>query len=230
MWDDFLSELPEDEETDEEVAFIADIFDPNMLMLDLCCGQGRHSIRLAGMGYHIMGMDSSRSLLDIANRSSRLRFIQGDMRNIPVRENTFDAVINIFTSFGFFDDEGNMQVLKSVASVLKSGGRFLLDYWNPFAAAQLDKTRNWWWINDSLLSLAEVQYDFSSGIISDLRTIVNIKTGITEKFTRELRFYTLPEQKKMLKESGLRIIEVYGDVDGREYDVGARRLITLSEK
>ena len=182
------------------------------------------------MGYHIIGMDSSKSLLDIANRSSRLRFIQGDMRNIPVRENTFDAVINIFTSFGFFDDEGNMQVLKSVASVLKSGGRFLLDYWNPFAAAQLDKTRNWWWINDSLLSLAEVQYDFSSGIISDLRTIVNIKTGITEKFTRELRFYTLPEQKKMLKESGLRIIEVYGDVDGREYDVGARRLITLSEK
>jgi len=230
MWDDFLSELPEDEETDEEVAFIADIFDPNMLMLDLCCGQGRHSIRLAGMGYHIMGMDSSRSLLDIANRSSRLRFIQGDMRNIPVRENTFDAVINIFTSFGFFDDEGNMQVLKSVASVLKTGGRFLLDYWNPFAAAQLDKTRNWWWMTNSLLSLAEVQYDFSSGIISDLRTIVNIKTGITEKFTRELRFYTLPEQKKMLKESGLRIIEVYGDVDGREYDVGARRLITLSEK
>lgn len=245
MWDQTYAhaELPSDEETAEEVDFVSRVLDLKTggIILDLCCGQGRHSIRLADMGYSVIGLDSSRTLLELAKEcitaspcprvsASHLWLIEGDMRNIPIREGVCDAAINLFTSFGFFDDAENLRVLEAVASVLKPGGRFLLDYWNPYVAAQLDGTRNWWWITENLLALAEARYDFSSGRLQDTRTIVDIGRSSVENAVRELRFYTLPELEKMLEKAGLHILEVYGDVDEREYDGESRRLITVSEK
>ncbi len=243
MWNETYaySELPSDEETAEELEFISRVLEleEGALILDLCCGQGRHSVGLADMGYSVIGLDSSRSLIDLAKEyiaasprhrvsASRLWFVESDMRNIPIRERTCDAAINLFTSFGFFDDAGNLQVLEAVASVLKPGGKFLLDYWNPYVAAQLDGTRNWWWITDSLLALADAQYDFSTGRLMDLRTIVDVEKSSVENAVREVRFYTLPELEKMLEEAGLHVLEVYGDIDEREYDGESRRLITVS--
>jgi D-alanine-D-alanine ligase len=254
MWDQTYadSELPSDEETAEEVEFVSRALglEDGEIILDLCCGQGRHSVRLADMGYSVIGLDSSRTLLDLARDSSRLEsspqrivasprprvsashlwFVQGDMRNIPIREGVCDAVINLFTSFGFFDDAGNLRVLEAAASVLKPGGKLLLDYWNPYAAAQLDGTRNWWWISENLLALAEARYDFSSGRLRDMRTIVDIEKSSVEDVVREVRFYTLPELEEMLEKAGLHILAVYGDLDEREYDGESRRLITVSEK
>jgi SAM-dependent methyltransferase len=243
MWNETYaySELPSDEETAEELEFISRVLglEEGALILDLCCGQGRHSVGLANMGYSVIGLDSSRTLLDLAKEhiaasprhrvsASRSWFVEGDMRNIPIREGTCDAAINLFTSFGFFDDAGNLEVLRSVASVLKPGGKFLLDYWNPYMVAQLDGTRNWWWITDSLLALAEAQYDFSTGRLRDLRTIVDVEKSSVENAVREVRFYTLPELEKMLEQAGLHVLEVYGDIDEREYDGESRRLVTVS--
>lgn len=245
MWDQNYaqSELPSDEENTEEIEFISRVLDlkEGSMILDLCCGQGRHSLALASMGYRVIGLDSSEVLLNIARKSvdsspdskiysSNVCFIQGDMKCIPLRENTFDAVINIFSSFGFFDDKGNMEVLKYVYAVLKPGGKFLLDYWNPYAAAQLDGTRNWWWITDRLLALAEAQYEFSTGRLRDLRTIIDVEKSTIENATREIMFYMLPQLKEMLENAGLHIVEVYGDIDEREYNGDSRRLITLSHK
>lgn len=240
MWDQnyAYSELPDDEETAEEIEFVHRVLDleEGAIVLDLCCGQGRHSVALANMGYSIVGLDSSRSLLELVEKEklhegeSKLWLIEGDMRNIPLRAGTCDAVINLFTSFGFFDDAGNLSVLETAASVLKPDGKLLIDYWNPHMAAQLDGTRNWWWITENLLALAEARYDFSSGRLRDLRTLIDVEKSSVENVVRELRFYTLPELEKMLKEVGLQILEVYGDVDERGYDGETRRLITISGK
>ncbi len=240
MWDHTYahSELPDDEETVEEVEFISSVLDlrDGGIILDLCCGQGRHAIKLARKGYTVIGVDSSRTLLELVEKEALrdeevgLWLVEGDMRIIPVREGTCDAVVNLFTSFGYFDDTENLQVLASVASALKPGGKFLLDYWNPYAAAQLDGVKNWWWITDNLLALAEAQYDFATGRLRDLRTLVDVGKSSVEKVTREIRFYTLPELENMLEKVGLRVLEVYGDVDGREYDIESRRLITVSTK
>ena len=240
MWDQTYahSELPGDEETAEEVKFISEVLGlrDSGIILDLCCGQGRHSVKLAAMGYSVIGLDSSRILLELVEKESprgeeiRLWLIEGDMRDIPVHEESCDAVINLFTSFGFLDDAENLRVLESVASVLRHGGKFLLDYWNPFIAAQLDGTRNWWWITEKLLALAEARYDFSTGRLKDLRTIVDIEKSSIGNMVREIRFYTLPELEGMLQKAGMRILEVYGDVDERQYDAESRRLITISEK
>jgi len=240
MWDQnyAYSELPDDEETAEEIEFVHGVLDleEGAIVLDLCCGQGRHSVALANMGYSIVGLDSSRSLLELVEKEklheekARLWLVEGDMRNIPLRAGTCDAVINLFTSFGFFDDAGNLSVLETAASVLKPDGKLLIDYWNPYMAAQLDGTRNWWWITENLLALAEARYDFSSGRLRDLRTLIDVEKSSVENVVRELRFYTLPELEKMLEEVGLQILEVYGDVDERGYDGESRRLITISGK
>ncbi len=237
MWDITYaeSELPDDEETEEEIEFITRVLKlkEGNYILDLCCGQGRHAVRLAEMGFSVVGLDYSEELLKLAvnnNTKINLWFVNSDMRNIPFHNNAFDAVINLFTSFGFFNDDENLQTLKSVAEVLKPKGKFLLDYWNPYVAVQLDGTRNWWWIDDNRLSLAEVKYDFSSGRLHDIRTIINTKDGSIRNAVRNLRFYTLPEIEEMLKKSGMSVVEVYGDIDEREYNGETRRLITLSEK
>lgn len=236
MWDEnyALSELPDDEELEEELDFIYDVLDldEGSIILDLCCGQGRHTNGLAESGYFVIGLDSSRELLNIAQRNSQENtlFIEGDMRDIPLKKNSCSAVINMFTSFGFFDDEENLKVLKSVSYILKRKGKFLMDYWNPYAVPQLDGTKNWWWINKKTLSLAEANYDFASGRLQDNRTIIDFERGSIQKSVRDIRFYTLPELDAMLKTVGMRIVEVFGDVDGRNYDANSRRLITLSEK
>ena len=236
MWDQTyaLSELPDNEEFEEELDFIdsALMLEYDSIILDLCCGQGRHANEFAESEYYVIGLDSSRELLNIAQKSlpEKALFIEADMRNIPLKKNSCDAVINMFTSFGFFDDEGNLQVLKSVSSVLKRKGKFLLDYWNPYAVPQLDGTKNWWWIDKKTLSLAEASYDFITGRLQDKRTIIDFKSDSIQKSVRDIKFYTLPELKQMLKSAGMRILEVFGDIDERDYDANSRRLITLSEK
>ena len=126
------------------------------LSLDLCCGQGRHGQLLADRGMKVVGLDSSRFLLTEAQKNgsssqSRVHLVEGDTRHIPLKP-VCDAVINLFTSFGFFEDSDNKRVITAVAAALKPGGKFLLEHWNPYAVFQLDQTRNWWWMSESLLS------------------------------------------------------------------------------
>ncbi|UUZ84364.1 methyltransferase domain-containing protein [Paenibacillus sp. P26] len=76
-------------------------------VLDLCCGMGRHSMALNRFGFHVTGVDLSDVLLTEARRldtEEEVRWVQGDMRQVPLNE-TFDAVVNLFTSFGYFDTD-----------------------------------------------------------------------------------------------------------------------------
>ena len=238
MWNEIylLSELPSEEETTEEVEFIWNALQlkAGSLVLDLCCGQGRHALKLAERGCFVIGLDSSRFLLNEAKRElknqrfSGLKLIEGDMRAIPLRK-VCDAVINIYTSFGFFDEEQNLRVLSEVASVLKPKGKLLLDYWNPYSVAQLDGTRNWWWIRENMLALAEVKYDAASGLLYDYRTIVDLKQSSLKKFVNRIRFYFPTELEEKLNAVGLQFSAIYGDFDGRNYDLDSRRLILIAE-
>lgn len=106
-------------------------------ILDLGCGRGRHSITLAERGYNVLGMDLSKEVISKAAQIAakknlpNLRFQVGDMRR-PL-DKTFDAVVNLFTSFGYFRDDGeNAQVIESVSKMLKRNGSFVLDYLNAY--------------------------------------------------------------------------------------------------
>ncbi|MDZ4823313.1 MAG: class I SAM-dependent methyltransferase [Flavobacteriales bacterium] len=101
-------------------------------ILDLACGNGRHSIALHELGFDVTGIDLSDLAIRHAkrNESRGLKFIRQDMRQFQLAEK-FDVVFNLFTSFGYFDaTEDNLVVLEKVHEHLKPAGWFILDYFN----------------------------------------------------------------------------------------------------
>lgn len=100
-------------------------------VLDLACGPGRHLTALVRSGASVVGLDLSRALLQAARRRGAGTLVRGDMRRLPFRARAFDAVLNLFTSFGYFAaDAEHEAVLAEVARVLRPGGRFVLDFLN----------------------------------------------------------------------------------------------------
>jgi len=117
-----------------------DLLVPGSTVLDLGCGTGRHSRHLAGRGFDVTGIDLSAESLRLARASegSNLRFLRQDMR-LPFRAGPFDHILNLFTSFGYFDDPSDhMSVVHNIASALRPGGTLVLDYLNVrYAEAHL---------------------------------------------------------------------------------------------
>ncbi|MDR3273550.1 MAG: methyltransferase domain-containing protein [Flavobacteriaceae bacterium] len=104
----------------------------NGKILDLACGKGRHSIYLNKLGYEVTGLDLSPHSIKSAKKieNKHLTFIVGDMRKTYF-PNEFDAIFNLFTSFGYFNDENdNLKVYQSVFEQLKSNGVFVMDFMN----------------------------------------------------------------------------------------------------
>ena len=97
--------------------------------LDVACGKGRHSIHINSYGFHTTGIDLSKNSIDIAqkNQNSSLIFSQHDMRN-PFKKNEYDYAVNLFTSFGYFDDnEDNQKTITAISNSLKDKGKFIID-------------------------------------------------------------------------------------------------------
>jgi len=104
---------------------------PPLKVLDLACGFGRHANLLAKMGFEVTGVDLMDGFLEIARKEAKklgvtVNYLRMDMREINFK-NEFDLVILLFTSFGYFDDDGNLKVLKNVRDALKGGGHFCFD-------------------------------------------------------------------------------------------------------
>lgn len=105
----------------------------NASIWDLACGKGRHSIALNKMGFNVCGTDLSKESIQLARQyeNETLSFFELDMRS-PFRVNYFDVVMNLFTSFGYFDKKSDdLKVLQSVSNSLKQNGLFVFDYLNP---------------------------------------------------------------------------------------------------
>jgi len=186
-------------------------------VLDLCCGMGRHSMALADFGYRVTGVDLSGVLLDVARErdgSGRVEWLQGDMRSVPA-DGPFDAVVNLFTSFGYFDDDReNGKVLQEISRLLKPGGRFIIDFMNvayvarnlvPFSSRQ---EGDW---------LIEERRTVEGGFIR--KRIAIREPGQPERhYDEQVKGYGLEQFHTMAEAAGLRIDRVYGAYDGGAYD------------
>jgi len=240
-WRDYFDEIyytlykPQlsEERTLKEVNFIEKTLalKPGELVLDLACGQGRHAIPLASRGYRMVGLDYSDCLLGIAVRSAReagvdLPLIRGDMRSLPFRE-LFDVVYIFFTSFGYFSDEDNFQVLREVRRALKPGGRFLLDLWNPLSFL-VQPYRQLWELHESLLILEEWHFDVKT-FCTFSRRIIYHQGKLADQRSFLVRSYTLPEISWLLREAGFEVKEAYGGYDASPYSKDSSRLIVVAE-
>ncbi len=227
-----------EEQTELEATFVKKVMrlPAKASVLDLCCGYGRHTQLLARISdWRMTGMDLSEDYLEIArNRfaAPNVVYHQGDMRNIPFDEK-FDGLINLFTSFGFFEtDEENESVLRQIHTVLRKDGFFLLDYENKFyfvANDVIKKRRDWREGKDGKYYLIENEYDvLREREIFKVSLIRNGKEKVATGYN--IRLYSYPEIRRMLLRNGFEIVNVWGDYDGSDFSVESRRLITLSRK
>lgn len=231
----FLLQIP-DEHTAKEIDFVARALQlpEGAHVLDLCCGVGRHSRALARLGLRVTGLDLSEMSLDIARTRTAeegldVGFIQGDMRSIPFT-GELDAVINMYSSFGFLETEGeDERVIRAVAAALKPGGRFFLDMSNPLWLFRNYHPQVWAELPDGTLLLENQVYEVRSGrAIATWRLIR--PDGHSDDIHFSMRAYTLPELVNMLHRSGLEPVEVWGGFDGAPYGMDSMRLMLLAHK
>jgi len=171
--DDWLAiaQAADDEErTRTQVEFVVERLGlgPAARVLDLACGHGRHAVELARRGLRVTGLDISEPSLAIAReraaeQSVELELLAGDMRELPWRDE-FDAVLNLWTAFGYFADEADdARVLAAVARALRAGGALLLDTLNVFWLARSWQAHGWQELDDGRLMIEDRAYDHLAG-------------------------------------------------------------------
>lgn len=202
-------------------------------ILDLCCGHGRHSIELAKKGYIMTGQDLAQNFIKIATKTAKkngvnIKFICEDMRRIPFYEE-FDAIFNIFTSFGYLEnDKEDAKVIKQVANSLKTGGKFLLDIRNrDWILANFQY--NDWRIMDDLIVLEERHLDPSFKKV--ITKVIYIEKGKIGKITEHsARLYNLSDIQSMFRKAGLSIQKIYGGLDFERHTIKSQRTIIIASK
>jgi len=224
------------ERTLNEVNFIEKILSlkPGIKILDCPCGYGRHSIELARRGYNVTGLDLNSFFLKKAKKAAEsigvsIRWIQADMRKIPF-EDEFDVVLNLFTSFGYLEnDNEDQKVLNQVAKALKQKGKFLLDVINRDYVLRYYREKDWQQLSDNSIVLIERHFDYITGRNFEKRTRI-WNNGKRKEYQTSLRLYTVAELVAMLRKSGFNIVRIYGDYDGSPFALDSKRCIIVSEK
>jgi len=223
-WEDAPAEV-------EQVVSLLGI-DPGAHVLDLCCGVGRHSLELARRGFQVTGVDRTRLYLDRASKQAeaeglKVEFVQSDMRDF-CRPDAFDAVVNMFTSFGYFEDpEDDRQVALNVCRSLRSGGVFLIDMMGKEILARIFRERDWYEENGMLI-LEERKITRNWSWMEN--HWIMFKDNNRAELRLSQRLYSAVELASLLTECGFVHIDAYGDLEGRAYDHLARRLVIVAHK
>jgi len=197
-------------------------------VLDLACGKGRHAVYLADLGFDVTGIDISDSSIEFARQfeHEHLSFYQHDMRK-PFRIQYYDAVFNFFTSFGYFDRErDHQQAISHVASGLRPGGRFLIDFFNSRMVQRQLVPRESKIIDGICFEL--FRHTADGYIIKDVHFNQH---GTPYHFREQVRLLEPDDFEGMMQRAGLRTTATYGAYDLRAFDPdSSERLIIVAEK
>jgi cyclopropane fatty-acyl-phospholipid synthase-like methyltransferase len=200
-------------------------------ILDMACGAGRHAIILARKNFNVTAVDLSENLISISRQSAQnenlnINFVQSDIRNFN-SNNKFDLVINLFTSFGYFEtDEENFSVLKKAYSLLVDDGFFVLDFFN----SQFLK-KNLVEFSEENLDNAEIHQYRKIKDNRVTKKIVITKDGILSTYEESVRMFTEDELVDAIQNIGFDIYKTFGDFLGNEFDnLSSPRLILICKK
>jgi SAM-dependent methyltransferase len=206
--------------------------EPRGAILDLCCGPGRHSLELARQGFSVVGVDRTSLYISEAKKRAKaeklkVEFVRQDMRRFR-RPGAFDAAINMFTAFGYFKDpQDDRRVLLNVHRSLKPGGMLLMDLLGKEILARVFRQRDWHEEN-GVMFLEERKLSQAWSWI-DSRWIM-IKGARRKEFAVSHRLYSAKELTDLLQACGFESVNVFGDLNGADYDQNARRLIVIAKK
>ena len=201
------------------------------LLLDVCCGPARHSVLLAKKGLEVTGFDYSADYLKEAAQKAKkagvkLTLVRGDMRRLKFK-GEFDAAINLFTSFGYFQRfSDDIKTLKGISRALKPGGLFMIDIVHGDFVRKNFRAKNWLRLEDGSyhLEAAELTKD---GVFN---TWTRIKKGKAAEKSFFSRLYSKDRMRAALRRAGLKPLKFWGGFSGERLTDRTNRLIVLAAK
>jgi SAM-dependent methyltransferase len=237
------------EKTPEEIDGLVDIFNAydipgEGLVLDLACGIGRISVPLAKLGYQVVGFDLSPSYIgfarDYAERegvSDRTRFIVGDMREVEKvlseYHEGFDAVINMWTSMGYWDEETDLSILRQCLGLTKSSGFFFMHTVNRDSLVRRFQARDFDIDEDGLVVLMERTLDLETSRMVNFWSYYR-KEGEDLRFLNRMeinhRVYSLHELMTQFSDAGWMVVEAYGGFDQRKLTTDTFSMVLVAQK
>ena len=202
-------------------------------ILDVPCGQGRHAHLLAEAGYDVDGLDYSAALLSTAKKrgtGKTLRYTRGDMRKMPARwTRRFDAVLNLFTSFGFFTHPSDdSQVIREFARVLKPGGLLVWHGGNRDGVMARFLARDWWTAADGTLFAQEREFDPLPGILTVHSTWKRKNRSGTR--VHKIRLYTATRLIELCADAGLIVEQAFDSFDDRPLRRTSSEMMLVARK
>jgi 2-polyprenyl-3-methyl-5-hydroxy-6-metoxy-1,4-benzoquinol methylase len=203
-------------------------------ILDVGCGLGLHSIELCRRGFLVVGLDLSLAMITRAaeaaqRQAMKINFVHADIREMEF-EGAFDAVICMGTTFGFFEDDANRDVLARLHQALKPGGRILLDVVNRDYAVSLQPNLVWF-EGDECVVMEESDFNYFNSRLSVKRTMMR-EDGRQSQADYAIRLYSLHELGQMMQQMGFRVIEVSGQeaIRGAFFGSQSPRIMLLAER
>lgn len=195
---------------------------PGWRVLDVACGAGRHARALAAAGARCVGLDLSATLLREAQATTPAWFVRADMRRIPIRPGSMDLTVNLFTSFGYFDEDiEHRQALEQMVGTIRPGGWFVIDFLN---AATVRRTL----VPEETLRLDGRTVHLTRSISADGRYVSKtVEFGDGRHFLERVRLFERPDIERMLERAGVTVLHRFGDYGGGRLEPGSPRTILM---
>lgn len=228
-----LFPFPDAVQTDVEVDALVQLLPyPPAQVLDLACGQGRHSVRLAQRGYEVVGVDTSTTFLQAARIAATERAIEAAFEAVDMRDldfdDEFDSVLSLFTAWGYFDDADNQDVLERIARSLRPGGRLIIDLIHRDWLMSVYEPEAWSELSDGSVAVATRAFDPVRGV-NLVTQRWQTPTGEAKERRHELRIYTATELDHMLRHAHLVPIDWYGGFTLEAFSHQSRRMLVVAE-
>lgn len=202
----------------EEARLAAELagVDPSADILDIPTGFGRHAIPLAKLGFHVIGVDRSGVQLSEARRLAGEvewpKWMQADFRELPFEDESFDAVLCLFSSIGYRGEDGDRTAFGQFLRVLRPGRPLIIETLHRDRLMAIFQERDWNPLADDAVRLEERRIDYVAGEVENDLTL--LAAGERRIATYRIRIYTATELVKLLDEVGFTGIECFGDFEG----------------
>jgi SAM-dependent methyltransferase len=226
VWDEMFDEIylktyslglaDRDSAAEAEAAATFAGVQPPAEILDVPTGFGRHALPLAKLGFHVTGVDRSGVQLSEARRIGGEvewpKWLQADFRELPFEDESFDAVLCLFTSIGYRGEEGDRQAFAQFLRILRPGAPLVIETLHRDRLMAIFQQRGWEPLEDDAVLLEERDFDYVAGEGVTKHTYLSV--GERRSVTFRLRCYTATELVKLLDEVGFTGIECFGDFEG----------------
>jgi SAM-dependent methyltransferase len=213
-----------------DVDFLEKTFDakPGARLLDVPCGNGRHSIELARRGYRVTGIDLSEEFLAAARSELDADWRSGDMRALELEASAFDGAFCFGNSFGYLDHARVGSFLSALAGALKSGAKLVIETGMTAESILPTMVQKRWHRLGDLMILSENRYDPWESRLNIDYTFVrgdSIETRPTASY-----IFTAAELRRMLDAAGFNTLAFHGSVTGEPYQLGSPRLVIIAQR